>query len=488
MKKVKLLLLFLFIMIIPSIRSNASQTERSYDYEGYYYNFWGRAVASPAAYTITDEINGSHLNGMKLESMEDVTVSHDNRIFLVDKLESRVHVFDNDFHLLQSIKLIRNGEGKIVIDDKGNQVMLTNPEGAFYHNKNDELYIADTGAKRVLVLDGSTLTLKRLIETPSNMSGVTDFKPSKIAVDKADRIYIVVQSSYEGIIELNADGSFSRYFGVNVPKVNLIDFFWKSLASDTQKQKMGKTYAPAFSNITMDAEGFVHAVTYDTAAQQMVFRLNSKGENVLREEGSLYVVGDVNYMQNPSKFVDIAVSDYGVYAVLDMTRGRVFIYDFDGQLITVFGGLGNHKGQLKSPTSIEFIGYDLIITDTELKCAYRLTPTKFGNAALKANEKYYYGKWDEATALYEEALTYNSNYEVAYTGIGKNYLMKDDYEQAMYYFKMGNAREYYSKAYNGYRGEMIKDNFYIFVILFVLFMGGLIYSEYKYHKKGGKTK
>lgn len=484
MKKIKLLLIVMFILIIPNIHANASQVEKSYDYEGYYYNFWGRPIASPAAYTITDEINVSNLEGMKLESVEDVTVSHDNRIFLVDKLESRVNVFDNDFTLLHSIKLIRNSEGKIVLDDRGNQVMLTNPEGAYYHDKSDELYIADTGAKRIVVLDGMTLTLKRLIETPSNMSGVTEFKPSKITVDKADRIYIVVQSSYEGIIELNANGGFSRYFGVNTPKVNLIDFFWKSLASDAQKQKMGKTYAPAFSNITMDAEGFVYAVTYDTAAQEMVFRLNSKGENVLRTP-YFPIIGDLNYMENPSKFVDIAVSDYGVYAVSDATRGRIFIYNFDGELITVFGGLGNHKGQFKSPTSIEFIGYDLIVTDTELKCAYRLSPTKFGDAALKANEKYYYGQWDAATAFYEESLKYNANYEVAYVGIGKNYLMKDDFETAMYYFKMGNEREFYSKAYNGYRGETIKNNFYIFVIIFVVLMGGLIYSEYRYHKKGG---
>lgn len=485
MKKViNLLLILVLITFIPKSDVYAADGS-SYVYDGYYYDFWAEPVASPAAYTIVDEINVSNMEGLKLESIEDVSISHDNRILLVDKEESRVNVFDTNLKLLQSIKLIRNSEGKIVLDDKGNQVVLTNPSGVYYHNKNDELYIADTGAKRIVVLDGFTYALKRIINSPSNMTGVTEFKPSKITVDNADRIYVVVQSSYEGIIELNSDGSFSRYFGVNVPKVNLIDYFWKSLASDTQKQKMGKTYAPAFNNITMDSEGFVYAVTHDSAAESMVFRLNSAGGNVLRETG-YPVMGDLWYETTGSKFVDIAVSDYGVYAVLDSTRGRIFLYNFDGELINVFGSLGNHKGQFKNPTSIAFMGYQLVVTDTELKCAYILNPTSFGDAALKANENYYYGNWDEAVSYFEESLKYNANYEVAYVGIGKNYLMKDDYETAMYYFKLGNSRDYYSDAYNGYRGIQIKDNFYIFVIIFVILMGTLVYSEVSYHKKGGK--
>ena len=40
-----------------------------------------------------------------------------------------------------------------------------------------------------------TYVHKRTIEKPENMSGVSEFKPSKIAVDTSDRIYIVVQSS-----------------------------------------------------------------------------------------------------------------------------------------------------------------------------------------------------------------------------------------------------------------------------------------------------
>ncbi|MGN0507034.1 MAG: hypothetical protein ACI4FZ_10760 [Lachnospiraceae bacterium] len=454
----------------------------SYVYDGYIYDFWGQAQECPAAFSLGGIIDSDSMDAFDFGSIDDVSTSRDGRIFLADKTNGRVNVFDTDGAFLISIKVLRAPDGKIALNEDGSQVTLSAPTGTYYHDKNDELYIADSGNKKVFVLDGKTYQVKKIIGTPENLSGVTEYVPSKVAVDMADRIYIVVQSSYEGIIELNEDGTFSRYFGVNVPGVNLIDFFWKSLATDTQKEKMGKTYAPAFTNVTMDSEGFVYAVTNDSAAVDSVFRLNSKGENVLREMG-WQVIGDLNTLDAGSSFIDIAVTDYGVYAVLDSTKGRIFLYDYDGQILNIFGGYGKVKGQFSKPTSLAWSGYNLIVTDTDLRCAYVLTPTEFGDVALRASEAYYNGDWDTATELFHECIRWNSNYEVAYTGIGKNHLMKDEYKEAMYYFKLGNARAYYSDAYNGYRGELIRDNFWVVAVLFVVLVTALVVSEVRYHKK-----
>ncbi len=483
-RKIALLLSFLLLLGVP-MTSAAAADGSSYVYDGFTYNYWGEPMESPAAFELETVINRSDMGSIKLQSVDDVCTSADGRIFLTDKTESRVNVFDSEGNFLKSIKVIMNEEKKIVLDADGNQIVLNGPSGTYYHDKNNELYIADTGAKRIVVLDGGSYAMKRIINEPEDLSGVTEFKPSKVAVDQADRIYIVVQSSYEGIIELNADGTFSRYFGVNEPTVNLIDYFWKSLASDTQKEKMGKTYAPAFNNVTMDSEGFVYAVTYDSTAADMVFRLNSAGENVLRQTGQWPVQGALTGTDT-SKFVDIAVTEYGVYAALDMTMGRIYLYNYDGELLNVFGSLGNLKGQFKTPSGIAWNGYNLVVSDSELKCAYVLKPTEFGDVLLRGSEKYYFGKWDEAVELFEEALRHNSNLEVAYIGIGKNYLMKDDYEKAMKYFELGNNREYYSKAYNGYRTIQIEENFGIIAVIFVALIVLLVVSEVRYHKKGGK--
>ncbi len=460
----------------------------SYVYDGYIFDYYRNALPSPAAFTLERVIDTSSMPGFPIQSADDVCTSKDGRIFITDKKSSRINVFDEDGNYIVSLKTIKKDDGTIVLDEEGKQMVLNAPEGCYVHEKTNELYIADTGAGRILILDLDTYAFKREILEPDNITGSTMFKPSKIAVDEADRIFVVVQSSYEGIIELTNEGSFIGYYGVNVPQVNYIEYFWKSLATDAQKEKMRKSFAPAFNNVAVDGEGFVMAVTYDAAASDMIFRLNSKGENVINEEGNTFLIGDIikNGNEISSQFTDIAVTDYGTYAVVDQARGRIFIYDFDGMMLNAFGSLGNIKGQFKAPTGIAWLGQKLVVTDSSLACAYILAPTEFGSAMLSGSEHYYNGDWDGALEYFNKSVALNSNYDVGYVGIGKNYLMKDDYENAMKCFKLGSNRLYYSKAYYGYRGEQLKKHFAIVAIVMVALIGLLIWSEIRYNLKNKK--
>jgi len=489
MKKRCILTLLILCITLSSLTAFAENTYSS----NYIYNYWGDANKSISAFELSFVIDSSAIEkagrDIPLKTMEDVFVAYSdlygcNAIYTVDKETSRLNIFSETGEFLDSIKIIRNDEGKIVVKN-GKQLILTNPEGVFVTD--DEIFIADTGASRVVVLKKDKYTLSRIIEKPDNMIGSTLFEPSKVAVDNAGRIFLVVQGSTEGIIELNPDGSFSRYFGVNSPRVNLVDIFWRSFASEAQKQKMSKIYAPSFNNVMCDNEGFIYAVTNDASAQHMVFRLNAKGENVLREMGYSEVQGDIfrgNMADTTrSSFVDIAVSDYGVYAVVDSTMGRVFVYNFDGNLLNVFGGLGNSKGNFKTPSGITWLGDSLIVTDSSLACAFVFTPTEFGELILEAEKKYYNGDFDGSAELMRKVLEKNANYDIAYVQIGKNLLMQDKYEEAMKYLKLGGDRTYYSKAYNGYRNIQIQNNFIWIALVFVAFLFYIFYSEYRYHRK-----
>lgn len=478
-------------LMIPMTAQAAAADGSNVVYDGYTYNYYLDAKESPAAFVIERTITAENMAGTAFSSVDDIATSRDGRIFIVDSQESRVNVVDGDGNYLHSVKLLRNPDGKIALDTDGSQIMLTAPEGIWIHEQEQEIYIADTGAERIVVLNLEDYTLKRIIGRPASLSGDTVFKPSKITVDFANRIYVIVQSSYEGILELTAEGEFSGYYGVNVPSYSILDYFWKSLSSDEQKAQMAKSYAPAFNNVTLDGEGFVMAVTYDSSAQDSVFRLNSKGENVLREKDNMPVSGDLWFLHSDdpeSQFVDIAVTDYGTYALLDRTKGRIFLYNFDGELLNVFGSTGNLKGEYKEPVAIAWLGDKLVTADKSLKCVYLLSPTAFGNAVLEGNEKYYYGKWDEALEAFKTAIALNANYEAAYSGIGKNYLMKDDYKTAMYYFRLGNNREFYSKAYNGYRGEWLEEHFAVLMTLMMLAVAAVIGTEIRYHTGHGRRR
>ncbi len=482
MKRIMLLLLAA-LMLFSSCTAFAADGSSNV-YQGYTYDFFRNVKSTPAPFVLSQVIDSTSVTktGRTIETVTDVATSEDGRIFIVDRINSIIYILDENGQYQSFIKNVKD-ENKKNAQINGQNVSLGSPEGVFYHEKADELYICDTGNQRILVLDGANnYAFKRAILRPENMTGVTEFKPSKITVDNADRIYVVVQSSYEGIIELNEDGTFSRYFGVNEPQINMIDFLWKSFASDKQKEKMGKTYAPAFNNVTLDGEGFVMAVTSDSASADKVFRLNYAGANVLREMGNTLVIGDLQ-TENPSAFADIAVKPYGTYALVDKTYGHVFLYNFDGELLCVFGSKGSAVGQFKTPSAIAWLGDKLIIGDADLKAAYIYEPTDFGSALLKAGEAYYNGDWDEATAHYEEVLRLCANLETAYVGIGKNLLMKEDYEGAMYNFKLGNNREFYSKAYKGHRTNVMKDNFWVIAVVAVVFIGSVLWSEVAYHQK-----
>lgn len=489
---------FVVILCLQTVPVGAEHTKDS----GYIYDYWGNANKSLSAFQLSTVIDKTSMgNDLNLGNVKDIFVYQNDcgtedteddeyEIYVVDSAEGRVNIFNKEYEFVNSIRIIRNEDGKIEVDEATNkQMILSNPEGVYATD--DYIYIADTGNERIIVLHRDTHALAMpAITKPAAMLEDSQFKPSKLAVDNAGRIFVVVQNSTDGIIELNKDGSFSRYYGVNSPTVNLLDYFWRSIASKEQQESMSKVYAPAFSNIQADNEGFVYAVTVDTASKEMVFRFNANGENVLRKFGYSKTLGDlpspIDDSFSMSTFVDIAVNDFGVYAVLDTAKNRVFVYNFDGNLLSIFGGEGSTKGTFSNPTSIAWMGDDLIVGDENLASAFVFKATDFGKLILQAENKYYNGDFTGAAEDYEKIVGMNANYDHAYVSIGKNLLMQDEYKEAMYYFKLGNDKTYYSKAFSGYRSIILQKYFVVLAIIVLAFIVWVISGEVKYNKKQRK--
>jgi len=461
------------------------ENTRSYSYT---YDWWFVPADSVPAFVLDRTIDRNTFPpDVSVSGFDDVR--HGNgKLLIIDSREGRLNILDENFEFVASVRLLRTAENRIALDVHGRQIILTNPEGVFFHAQTNEIYIADTGEQRILVLDGDEYYLKRVIGRPDDMTGVTDFSPSKIVVDRVGRIYAVVQSGFEGIIELNSDGSFSRYFGVNKPKVNLLEHFWRMFATNEQRARMSRIFAPTFNNIDIDGEGFIYATTHDANSQYKVFRFNAKGENILLQEEDSPIEGDFSFGSNKidNQFTAITINNYGVYAVLDKAMGRIFMYNFFGELMNIVNIPSPVKGGFTAPTGITWFGDYLVATDSQLRRAFVYSMTDFGKSAFNAARHYYKGEWEDSARLLEEALRLNANFDLAYSGIGKYHLMQGDYEKAMYFLKLGQNRQYYSKAFNHYRNQWVNDNFFWFVLLFVVFTGSIIYTEVKYHGKGGK--
>jgi hypothetical protein len=67
----------------------------------------------------------------------------------------------------------------------------------------------------------------------------------------------------------------------------------------------------------------------------------------------------------------------------------------------------------------------------------------------------------------------NTNYQLAYVGIGKSLLRQGKYEEAMENFKIGCNQTYYSKAFQGYRDAKLEQYFGLIATSLVIITAGI---------------
>ena len=74
----------------------------------------------------------------------------------------------------------------------------------------------------------------------------------------------------------------------------------------------------------------------------------------------------------------------------------------------------------------------------------------------------------------------NANYTQAYVGMGKAYMSMADYETAMEYFELGDAKAEYAEAKALLRERKIRENFALIAAVVVILMVGVLgYDQIK---------
>lgn len=320
----------------------------------------------------------------------------------------------------------------------------------------------------------------------------TTYLPSKIAVDRDGRVYTIASSTYEGIIEYNSNGEFNRFLGKNLVTKRS---WWTFLLTDAQYETLSSNNPNQFTNLIIDDRNLIYATAKPdsnaTVAQQMIKLINTSGSDVLKRNGYVKPDGDVKYSQfvkpaitGPSIFVSIDSNDARIYSALDQTRGRIFTYDDEGNLLYISAEKGSLANTLQTPVSLKYFNNNqgdeyVLVLDQGSKSLLVYETTEFGKLVNEATSLYLNNKIDQAKLVWEDVVKMNSNYELGYIGIGKSILRdansendKDlqlaKYKEAMEMFELGHDKKYYSDAYKQYRNILIKDNFSIMMTGFVL--------------------
>ena len=463
----------------------------------YNYSYYGDVIHSAPGMNFATYFNGNTL-GSSLTSPEDIVV-YDDVIYMMDSGKNALILINDNFELISehtsfalSVEFQEQllAEGVQVFDD----VTLSSPYGVDVNETG--IYIADSGNYRVVKLNHDFEVVGLFSDIDDVTFDEISFEPRKITVDSSERMYVVARNVYEGIIELDVDGSFNRYTGVNPVSLNPLEIFQRSIMTEEQLAQLQLYLPTEYTNVVMDEKNFIYATSKPSEenAENMIQLINPKGVDVLNPRGYHPPMGDIHYIEGmnnyvidgPSDLVDIAYTDYGIYTVLDQKRSRLFTYDSEGNLLYINGDEGAQSDKFSEGVSLAYLGDELLVLDRKSRTVIVYQLTDFGSKVNQAIMYHTNGEFEKAAELWQEVLVLNTNYEIAYNGIGKFYLREGDYKTAVEYFNLGHDRYYYSKAYQAYRNEILKANFgWIaggIVLAAGLFIGFKIRSTYK---KGG---
>lgn len=450
--KLKKLWLIPMIIILVSANCRNVSANANVPYQTYNYDYWDDIFYTPAAYIPDGNISGADLGTTNLMNPQDMYVAEDGRVYIADTGNNRIVILDSEMKLEKIIDSFPN---------QGGMDTFNVPSG-LYVTDNNELYIADTDNLRVVALreDGSLL---KIIQNPTSEVLEADFvfAPLKVSVDYANRVYVIAKNMFQGIMAFDVSTNFTGFSGTIKVSISTYEKIWRRLSTKAQRQRQIQFIPTEFTGVDMAPDGFVYATNVDARGMQSIRRLNPKGQDVIVKKqtlsGDLYSPFGGEYA-GPSRIVDVVYRGNGIYSVVDYTRGRVFTYDHEGNLLYIFGGKGSQEGTFKNPVAIEVKDNKILVLDAFRGEVMSFVTTKYGSLINAAVSLRYDGDEASAVELWKEVLKLDSNFELAYVGIGKSYLASGENKKAMEYLKLGMNREYYSIAFKRYRDDFLKNN------------------------------
>ncbi len=405
--------------------------------------------------------------GISLKSPTDMLYKDGKYVYILDSGNSRIVKLDKN--LTKVIDIFANFYNA----DTDEYMSFYNAMG-FTVDDNENFYIADTENYRVFRSDNKGNVNLVILRPDEQLQDMEDapFSTTKVMLDRKGQIYIICDSINLGAFVYNQEGEFQNYFGANTVQATadvLINYVRKRFMTREQLKALKKSTPITLTNFDIDDQGFVYTVTKtdqskrNTSFGGMLRKLNYQGDNVFALSENSSGFGDFEWdrqstsIRNTS-FCDVDIDKEGYINLIDSGRGKIFQYSEDGDLITVFGGFSNQTGTFVDPVAIESVDSHIYVLDKSDNSISIFDPTPYTIAMRKAYALLDSSDADSALVAWQEVLKYNTNSQFPYYGMGRAYEMKEDYENAMKYFKLANAKHEYSKSYKEYRKDYVAEN------------------------------
>lgn len=442
-------------------------------------------VYSKPMYETALVINSNEIGNMPNSRINDVVTDDQGNVYLLDSGNSRICILNSEYQYVKSI-------GNLTFE--GQSVTFVDARGIFV-DQDGLIYIADTENARVLLITPDGIVEDVLLLPESNLIP-SDFKyrPIKVAVDSKHYTYIACDGSYYGAILYSPEMEFLGFFGANTVKATTVDVLinlWDRLTSNDVKRAADELSLPyTFTDLVVDSNDFIYTVTGRSGTENIqhgqICILNPGGKDILDASDvnfADYAIGSLRRDPQIQDLSSIAVDNSGFFYALDTTYGRVFCYDEECSLLSVFGGSfgdGNQKGTFRLPSGIAVNGTDVLVSDSQKNSLTVFKATEYGILVREAQAKTLSGDFASALTAWEEVINKDANCQLAYRGIAKAYYDMAEYEKAMKYAELGADRLTYSDAFKAVRTEMLEDAFgWVFIGAVLLIAGITAICVYK---------
>ncbi len=502
----RILALTMALLMLCGMVASAADVE---DVPYYSYTYWEgpsrfEAVPMRPMYEAEAQITGDSLG---IEAMNDPThvcLSKDGKtLFILDGGNSRILAVNTDDFTLNT----NYGKGGIIgqIESADGALDYTKATGVYVSDDN-KIYIADTENYRLLITDASgklihTLTKPTDIGVPEDL----EFMPSRIMMDSKGYLYVVAKACYYGMLVYDKDYNFMGFHGSYKVEQNVMDTVkeWvTSLFMTNEKNAVSQKKLPAeIVDIAIDSDGMLY--TLSSANYGQIKRLGLSGSQTLNYKfGFSNSSGDLtNFGETPAAYwhkhyqyiqslQGIALDPEGFIYSIDKVRGRVFMYDEECRVISVFGtgfGGGDQVGTFTTPEAVATSSDSLYVLDFAAKNVTVFKLTEYGKLFKEADILTMAGEYSQAQPIWEQVLKLDENNQRAYEGIAKSLLAQANaaksagdmdtalelYRDTMEYAEQGNDQQTYSQAYEVIQKDWISVNFWWIFLLCLAAVGGI---------------
>ena len=370
-----------------------------------------------------------------LKMPSDMRMGPDGNLYIADTGNKRILVITKEGELVKEIA------------DKKN---IKSPKGV-YVDEALNIYIADENARAVLVYDQNGNYLMEYEKPTHQLFGQTSpYVPQKVVLDKRGNLYIVSKGNTNGVVQISpvGGGEFLGYYGANTSRVSLLTQI-RRLLFGQDSAAIGDIVPISVRNLTIDEKGMVCTVT-EAGDESALRRLNVAGKNTLTPDAWT----DLNTC--------VAVNSSGSIFTAN-ANGTIMEYTSEGALLFLFGAndtLSEQRiGMFKSVEGLVVDDdYTIYVLDANLNSIQVLKPTEFADLVHQAFTLFQDGKYAESKAPWTEVLRMNSLFTYASTGLGEALYREGNYQEAMEAFRNGGYRQGYSDAWWEHRSNMLHSN------------------------------